>query len=389
MRDEQTLMKSIYLDYAATTPVDPRVAAAMSRCLTLDGIFGNPSSDQHSFGLEALGAVDEARRHVAKLLNCGVGDVVFNSGATESDNAALKGVAAATTGKTGHIITMASEHKAVLASCKNLQRLGWEVSYLRPQEDGSLALGDLRAALREDTALVSIMFVNNETGAIQDIAKIRDLLGSSSALLHVDAAQAVGKIPVDLGDLGIDLTSVSAHKMYGPKGAGALIVGDRARRRLSPQMDGGGQEFGLRSGTLATHQIVGFGEACRIAYDESPSDLRHVTALRDRFLGHLHREGTVVINGDLDRSYPGIVSVSYLDIDAVALLHATPGIAASTTSACTSGTPEPSHVLRAMGIEGDRLYGAVRFSFGRFTTPEDVDAAAERLLSELRRLREI
>ena len=296
-------MKSIYLDYAATTPVDPRVASAMSRCLTLDGIFGNPSSDQHSFGLEAFSAVDEARTHVAKLLNCDVGDVVFTSGATESDNAALKGIAAATTGKTRHIITMASEHKAVLATCKNLQRLGWEVSYLRPQEDGSLALGDLRAALREDTALVSIMFVNNETGAIQDIAKIRELLSSTSALLHVDAAQAVGKIPVDLGALGIDLTSVSAHKMYGPKGAGALIVGDRARRRLVAQMDGGGQEFGLRSGTLATHQIVGFGEACRIASDESPSDLRQVTALRDRY-GCDQRGSGAVLSRNCQRQLP-------------------------------------------------------------------------------------
>lgn len=380
-------MRRVYLDYAATTPVDARVADSMSRCLTTDGIFGNASSHLYSYGRESADAVEAARSNVAALIGCKASEVVFTSGATESDNAAIKGIAAASNIPGKHIITMASEHKAVLMSCKSLERTGWRVSYLRPDGEGNLRIDDLRGALRPETALVSIMHVNNETGVIQDLARVSEVVRKSNALLHVDAAQSVGKLPTSLELLGADLMSISAHKFYGPKGVGALIVGGRARERLIPLIDGGGQESGLRSGTLPTHQIVGLGEACRIACAEHPRDLGWVTDRRDRFISRVVADTGAIVNCSGAPTYPGILNMSFLDVDAFALLNALNDVAASAASACTTGTLEPSHVLRAMGIEGDRLYGAVRFSFGRFTTPEDIDFASGRIVEEIKRLR--
>jgi cysteine desulfurase len=382
-------MRRVYLDYAATTPVEVRVAALMSRCLSTDGLFGNASSHLYSYGREAADALEAARSEVATLIGCKISEVVFTSGATESDNAAIKGIAAssATLGK--HIITMASEHKAVLMSCKSLERVGWRVSYLRPDGDGNLRIDELRGALRPDTALVSIMHVNNETGVIQDLARVSEVVRESNALLHVDAAQSVGKLPVSFESLGADLMSVSAHKFYGPKGVGALVVGSRAYERLVPLIDGGGQESGLRSGTLANHQIVGLGEACRVARAEQLRELEKVAELRSRLINRVVADTGAIVNCSGAVTYPGILNMSFLDIDAFALLNALSDVAASAASACTTGTLEPSHVLRSMGIEGDRLYGAVRFSFGRFTTVEDIDFASERIAEEVRRLRAI
>jgi cysteine desulfurase len=359
----------------------------MSRCLTADQLFGNASSHLYSYGREASEAIESARREVAHLVGCRVSEVVFTSGATEADNAAIKGIAGAAGIPGRHVITMASEHKAVLMSCKRLEGAGWQVSYLRPDGEGKLRIDELRSALRLDTALVSIMHVNNETGVIQDLELISELVHESNALLHIDAAQSVGKLPVSFESLGADLLSVSAHKFYGPKGAGALIVGGRARERLAPLIDGGGQESGLRSGTLANHQIVGMGEACRIARAELEYDLERVTGLRGQFIDHVCAATGAIINCDGGMSYPGIANISFLDIDAFALLNALRDVAASASSACTTGTLEPSHVLRSMGIEGDRLYGALRFSFGRFTTLEDIDYAGNRVAEEVARLR--
>jgi cysteine desulfurase len=341
----------------------------------------------YAYGLEALDAIESARTEVAKLVGCQSSSVVFTSGATEADNAAIKGIAASETTIGRHVITMASEHKAVLMSCKSLERSGWQVTYLRPDGDGRLRIDELREALRTDTSLVSIMHVNNETGVVQDLERIREAVHGSNALLHVDAAQSIGKLRVSFELSGADLMSVSAHKLYGPKGAGALIVGDRARRRLVPIMDGGGQESGLRSGTLATHQIVGFGEACRIARVEYLADLDRVTKLQRRFIERVLADTGAIVNCSGAETYPGILSVSFLDIDSFALLNALHDVAASAASACTTGTLEPSHVLRSMGIEGDRLYGAVRFSLGRFTTMVEIDFASERVGEEVKRLR--
>jgi cysteine desulfurase len=380
-------MNCIYLDYAATTPVDARVADAISRCLSIGGLFGNASSHLYSYGLEASEAVEAARQEVANLVGCRTSEVVFTSGATEADNLALKGIAASHRNPGKHLITMASEHKAVLNSCKSLERAGWRVSYLRPDAEGHLRIDDLRGALRDDTALVSIMHVNNETGAIQNLGNIGEVVRASNALLHVDAAQSVGKLSMSFQSLGVDLMSVSAHKFYGPKGIGALIVGGRAREILVSQIEGGGQEFGFRSGTLATHQIVGLGEACRIAQAEQVIQLERTAELRDRFVGRVVAETGAIVNSTIESTYPGIVNMSFLSIDAFALLNALHEVAASAASACTTGTLEPSHVLRSMGIEGDRLYGAVRFSFGRFTTPDDLDFASGRIAQEVSRLR--
>jgi cysteine desulfurase len=382
-------MKRVYLDYAATTPVDPRVADAMSRSLRIDGLFGNASSQLYSYGIEASQAIEVARREVAQLVGCRASEVVFTSGATESDNAAIKGIAGSHRISGKHLITMASEHKAVLMSCKSLEHAGWQVSYLRPDEEGKLRINELRSALQADTALVSIMHVNNETGVIQDLDLVSEIVHESNALLHIDAAQSVGKLPISFESLRADLLSVSAHKMYGPKGAGALIVSSRARESLVPLIDGGGQESGLRSGTLANHQIIGMGEACRIARAELENDLERVTGLRAQLIDRVCAATGAIVNCDGARTYPGILNISFLDIDAFALLNALRDIAASAASACTTGTLEPSHVLRSMGIEGDRLYGAVRCSFGRFTTAMDIDYASERIVEEVSRLRSI
>jgi cysteine desulfurase len=381
--------RRVYLDYAATTPVDLRVADAMSRCLTSDSLFGNPSSHLYSYGQEASQAVEGARREVSELVGCRVSNVVFTSGATEADNAAIKGIASSNHIPGRHLVTMASEHKAVLMSCKNLERSGWRISYLRPDLEGRLRVDELRAALTSDTALVSVMHVNNETGVIQDLQRISEVVHQTEALLHVDAAQSVGKIPVSLESLDVDLLSVSAHKFYGPKGVGVLVVGDRAREMLVPQIDGGGQESGFRSGTLATHQIIGLGEASRIARAEMKPDLERIADLRCRFIDRVAAKTGAILNSGGTTTYPGILNISFPHVDAFVLLNALADVAASAASACTTGTLEPSHVLRSMGIEGDRLYGAVRFSFGRFTTQEHIDFACCRLTEEIRRLRDL
>lgn len=364
----------------------PEVARVMQSYLCADGIFGNPSSLVHAHGRMAEAAVEAARAQVASLFRCSSQEVIFTSGATEADNAAIKGAAWGRRDSGRHIITMATEHKAVIESCKALQADGYEVSFLRPDHSGHLDLDLLRKTIRSDTILVSVMHVNNETGVVQDIASIGDIVAQSNAYFHVDAAQSAGKIPINLSDLPVDLLSISAHKFYGPKGVGALIKGRHRRMKLVPIIDGGGQEQGLRSGTLATHQIMGMGEAVRLAVERMRDDLSHVAALRAVFLGRLAGLSAIKINGDLEKSYPGIVSVSFPELDAFVLLNALPDVSASASSACSTGTLEPSHVLRAMGIEGDQLYGAVRFSFGRFTNEIAVAAAADRVVAEVSRL---
>lgn len=369
--------------------MDPRVAAVMSRCLTSDELFGNASSHLYTYGFEAANAIAVARAEVASLMGCTDKEVIFTSGATESDNAAVKGIAASEDLPGKHIVTMASEHQAILRSCKSLERMGWRISYLRPDDEGRLRSDDLRSAICDETALVSIMHVNNETGVVQDIGMVSDMVHKSNALLHVDAAQSVGKLPLSFDTTAVDLISVSCHKFYGPKGVGALVLRKRASERFVPLLDGGGQEFGLRSGTLPTHQIVGMGEASRISRIELNRDLARTTELRERFVDRIVEKTGALVNCLGAPTYPGIVNLSFLEVDAFTLLHALADVAASAASACTTGTLEPSHVLRSMGIEGDRLYGAVRFSFGRFTTVEDIDYGSERIAEEVNRLRSL
>jgi cysteine desulfurase len=378
---------AIYLDYAATTPVDPAVAGAMSHYLTIEGDFGNPSSIFHSHGRRARDAVEGARAEVARLVVVSPGDVFFLSGATEANNLAIKGIARGASERGRHIVTMATEHKAVIGACKALQREGFEVTFLRPGISGILDLASLRESIRPDTILVSVMHVNNETGIVQNLRAIAEVVGETQAFLHVDAAQSVGKLPIDLSRCAIDLLSLSAHKFYGPKGIGALVVRRNCRPKLVPLIDGGGQEGGLRSGTMATHQIVAMGEAARLAAECQQTDLRHVASLSGVFIDELSKKVSFVLNGSRQDWYPGILSISFDQVEAFALLNALPDVSASASSACSTGTLEPSHVLRAMGIEGDRLYGAVRFSFGRFTTEVDVRIAAQRVAVEVERIR--
>lgn len=380
---------AIYLDYAATTPVDPAVAASMARFLTTEGDFGNPSSVFHAHGRRAHEAVEDARGQVAALVGAAPGDVIFVSGATEADNLAIKGLAKGLRGRGRHIVTMATEHKAVIEPCRALERAGYDVTYLRPAQSGLLTEEELRAAIRPDTVLVSVMHINNETGVIQDVRRLAEVVKESQALFHVDAAQSAGKLPIDMGEVPMDLLSLSAHKFYGPKGIGALVARAHVRLALVPLIEGGGQEGGLRSGTVPTHQIVGLGEAARIAFRRQDLDLEHVTALSRAFLDELARIAPFELNGSRTDWYPGIVSASFDGVDAFAVLNALPDVSASASSACSTGTLEPSHVLRAMGIEGDRLYGAVRFSFGRFSGLAEVRAAAGRVGAEVNRLREL
>lgn len=380
---------TIYLDYAATTPVDPAVAEAMSQALTHQGDFGNPSSVFHAHGRRAAAAVERARAQVAALVGAERADVIFVSGATEANNLAIKGIGRRVTAHGRHIVTMATEHKAVMEPCRTLERNGYEVTYLRPDRNGLLDPASLQAAMRADTLLVSIMHVNNETGVVQDLSALAAVVKQTSAYLHVDAAQSAGKLSLDLTQIPIDLLSLSAHKFYGPKGAGALIARGRARSELSPLIEGGGQEGGLRSGTLPTHQLAGMGAAAEIAAKRRDGDLVHIAGLSSAFLDELSRIVAFEVNGSRTSWYPGILSVSFEGIDAFAILGALHDVSASASSACSSGTLEPSHVLRAMGIEGDRLYGAVRFSFGRFLSELDVRRAAQRVGEEVTRLREM
>jgi cysteine desulfurase len=376
---------NVYLDYAATTPADDRVMARMATCLGRDGIFANPASSVHSFGVAAEAAIEEARSEIAHELGCLASELVFTSGATEADNLAILGPTSAV--QRGRIITVATEHKAVLSACDAAQARGFSVIQIRPDATGIVDPSAVERELTDDTLLVSVMHVNNETGVLQDVAGIGHIARQAGVLFHVDAAQSVGKVRIDLKSLPIDLMSISGHKIYGPKGVGALYVRREIRKRLRPLTHGGGQEGGLRSGTLATHQIVGLAEAISVAHERFMQDSEHVRQISARFLHAVVQVGEVAMNGDRSRALPNILNISFDGVDAEALMANLPDLGVSSTSACTSGALEPSHVLRAMGIEGDRLYGAIRFSFGRFTTEAEVDYAASRVIAEVRKLR--
>jgi cysteine desulfurase len=379
----------IYMDYSATTPVDPRVAEKMCRYLTPEGRFGNPASRSHSFGWEAEDAVDQARRQVAELVNADPKEIVWTSGATESDNLAIKGVAHFYHKRGRHIVTSKTEHKAVLDTCRHLEREGFEVTYLDPRSDGLIDPATLEAALREDTILVSIMHVNNEIGVIQDIAGIGEMTRAHNILFHVDAAQSAGKVPIDLERMKVDLMSFSAHKIYGPKGIGALYVRRKPRVRLEAQMHGGGHERGMRSGTLATHQIVGMGEAFRIAREEMATENERVLALRRRLWDGLKDMEQVFLNGAEDHRVSGNLNLSFAFVEGESLIMALKDLAVSSGSACTSASLEPSYVLRALGREDELAHSSIRFTLGRFTTAEEVDYAVRKVREQVGRLREL
>ena len=367
----------IYLDYSATTPVDERVAQAMMDCLTKEGNFGNPASRSHVFGWDADKVVEEARKNVAALINANPKEIVWTSGATESDNLAIKGAAHFYQKNGKHIITCKTEHKAVLDTCRQLEREGFEVTYLEPRDNGLIDLEVLKAAIREDTVLISIMHVNNEIGVIQDIKAIGEITRERKIILHVDAAQSPGKVPVDVEDMNVDLMSLSAHKVYGPKGIGALYVRRKPRIRIEAQIHGGGHERGMRSGTLATHQIVGMGEAFRIAKEEMVSDNERILMLRNRLLNGLKDMEEIYINGDLEQRIPGNLNVSFNYVEGESLIMALKDIAVSSGSACTSASLEPSYVLRAIGRDDELAHSSLRFTIGRFTTVEEVDFSVE------------
>lgn len=377
----------IYLDYAATTPADPRVASKMMQFLTLDGTFGNPASRSHRFGWQSEEAVDVARNQVAELVNADPREIVFTSGATESDNLAIKGAAHFHQARGKHIITSKTEHKAVLDSCEQLEREGFDVTYLTPAANGIITLDALRAALRDDTVLVSIMHVNNEIGVIQDIAAMGELCRERDILFHVDATQSVGKLPIDLSKLNVDLMSFSAHKIYGPKGIGALYVRRKPRIQIAAQIHGGGHERGMRSGTLPVHQIVGMGEAYRIAHEVREQEMARLQQLRDRLWQGLSVLDNVYINGDLQQSSANILNVSFANVDGESLIMALKDLALSSGSACTSASLEPSYVLRALGLSEELAHSSLRFSLGRFTTEEEIDYAIALVQKSVTRLR--
>jgi len=379
----------IYLDYSATTPVDPRVAEKMIECLTKEGNFGNPASRSHLFGWKAEEAVEDARRQVADLLNADPREIVWTSGATESDNLAIKGVAHFYHKKGKHIITSKIEHKAVLDTCRQLEREGYEVTYLDPTSEGLIEPQMVADALREDTILVSLMHVNNEIGVITDIAAIGELTRANGTLFHVDAAQSAGKIEIDLKNTKVDLMSLSGHKMYGPKGVGALFVRRKPRVRLEAQMHGGGHERGMRSGTLATHQLVGMGEAARIAKEEMVAETAHTIALRDRLWAGVSDMEEVYLNGSAELRVPGNMNISFAFVEGESLLMSLKDLAVSSGSACTSASLEPSYVLRALGLNDEMAHSSIRFSIGRFTTEEEVDYAVKQIREAVGKLREL
>lgn len=381
------MLQPVYLDYAATTPVDPAVAELMLKHMTLDGCFGNPASRSHRYGWLAEEAVETAREHIAQLINADPREIVFTSGATESNNLAIKGIAQQHQSKGKHLITVKTEHKAVLDTFKWLGENGFEVTILDVEPNGLLDLNKLQQTMRDDTILVSVMMVNNEIGVIQDIAEIGKLCREREIYFHVDGVQALGKIPVDVASLSVDLMSFTAHKMYGPKGSGALYVKRRPKAHIAAQIHGGGHERGMRSGTLATHQIVGMGEACRIAGEHLTEEMARITALKMRFWQQVESLPGVSVNGELSRSVPGILNLSFADVEGETLLMALKDIAVSSGSACTSATVEPSFVLKALGLDNELAHSAIRFSFGRFTTEEEVDFAAEKVCYAVERLR--
>ncbi|HQY68826.1 MAG TPA: IscS subfamily cysteine desulfurase [Pseudomonadales bacterium] len=377
----------VYLDYLATTPVDPRVAACMAQCLTIDGNFGNPSSRSHIYGWRAEEAVEQARREVAELVGADPREIVWTSGATEADNLALKGVAHFNRRKGRHIVTSTIEHKAVLDSCRQLETEGFELSYVAPDAGGIVQPAALAPLLREDTILVSVMHVNNELGTVNDIAALGALCRERGIVFHVDAAQGAGKLPIDLAALPVDLASLSAHKMYGPKGVGALYVRRLPRVWLEAQMHGGGHERGMRSGTLPTHQIVGMGEAARLARAEMQAEAGRIAALRDRLWASIADLGGVGQNGDPARRVAGALNVRFAGVEGESMIMAMKDIAVSSGSACTSASLEPSHVLRAIGLGDELAHASLRFSLGRFSTDEDVALAADTIRRAVTRLR--
>ncbi len=379
----------IYLDYSATTPVDARVAEKMMQFMTQDGTFGNPASRSHRFGWQAEEAVDIARNQVADLIGADPREIVFTSGATESDNLAIKGAALFYQKKGKHVITVKTEHKAVLDTCRQLEREGFEVTYLTPQSNGLITLEQFTEALRPDTVLASVMHVNNEIGVVQDIAGLGEICRANGVIFHVDATQSVGKLPIDLSTLKVDLMSFSAHKIYGPKGIGGLYVRRKPRIRLEAQIHGGGHERGMRSGTLPVHQIVGMGEAYRIAKEEMSAEMARLAALRTRMWNGLKDMEEVYLNGDLENGAPNILNVSFNYVEGESLIMALKDLAVSSGSACTSASLEPSYVLRALGMNDELAHSSIRFSLGRFTTEEEVDYAVELVHKSIGRLRDL
>ncbi len=377
------------MDYSATTPVDFRVAKKMANYLTIEGDFGNAASRSHYYGWQAEKAVDEARFQVASLVGADPREIVWTSGATESDNLAIKGIANFYHKRGKHIITMKTEHKAVLDTCRQLEREGFEVTYLEPLSNGLLEINVFKDAIREDTILASIMHVNNEIGVIQDIQSIGDVCREHKIFFHVDAAQSVGKISIDLASLPVDLMSFSAHKIYGPKGMGALYVSRKPRVRLEAQMHGGGHERGMRSGTLATHQIVGMGEAFAIAKAEMLEEGKKIKQLRDRLLEGFSDMEEVVINGDIEQRVPGNLNISFNYVEGESLMMAISDVAVSSGSACTSASLEPSYVLRALGRSDELAHSSIRFSIGRYTTEKDVDDAISLVREKVEKLRDL
>ena len=380
---------TIYLDYASTTPVDPRVASKMMEFLTPEGEFGNPASRSHRFGWKADEAVEQARSHVANLVNCDPREIVWTSGATEADNLAIKGVARFYKSKGNHIITSKIEHKAVLDPCRQLEREGFEVTYLDPDEKGVISPSAVKSAIKDTTVLVSIMHINNELGTVNDIEEIGNITRNNGSFFHVDAAQSTGKVDIDLEKINVDLMSFSAHKTYGPKGIGALYVRRKPRVRLEALIHGGGHERGMRSGTLATHQIVGMGEAFRIANKEMNQDCNKISKFHEKFLDKVKEIDHVYINGDLDNKVPNILNISFNFVEGESLIMGLKDIAVSSGSACTSASLEPSYVLRALGRKDELAHSSIRFSFGRFTSDDDVNNTLDILANVVYRLREL
>ena len=383
------MLTPTYLDYSATTPVDKRVAEKMAKYLTMEGDFGNPASRSHYYGWQAEKAVDEARSQVASLVGADPREIVWTSGATESNNLAIKGIANFYHKRGKHIITLKTEHKAVLDTCRQLEREGFEVTYLEPLSNGLLDISVFKNAIRDDTILASIMHVNNEIGVIQDIQSIGDICREHKIFFHVDAAQSAGKISIDLASLPVDLMSFSAHKIYGPKGMGALYVSRKPRVRLEAQIHGGGHERGMRSGTLATHQIVGMGEAFAIAKAEMLEEGKKIKQLRDRLLNGFADMEEVVINGDIKQRVPGNLNISFNYVEGESLMMAISDVAVSSGSACTSASLEPSYVLRALGLSDELAHSSIRFSIGRYTTEKDVDDAIRLVREKVEKLRDL
>lgn len=379
------MSKVVYLDYAATTPVDPKVAQKMSSCLLVEGNFGNPASRSHVYGWQAEEAVEEARTQVARLINADPREIVWTSGATESDNLAIKGVAEDAARR--HIVTSAVEHKAVLDTCAYLEGKGFEVTYLVPEPSGVVTPEQVAQVLRPDTLLVSIMHVNNEIGTCNDVAAIGAVCRKAGVLMHTDAAQSAGKVPLDVAAMPIDMISISAHKIYGPKGMGALYVRREPPVHITPLIHGGGHERGMRSGTLATHQIVGLGEAAAIMAREMERENTRITALRERLWSHLRQIPGSQLNGHETQRVPGILNVGFAGVDGETLLQALDDVAVSSGSACTSASVEPSYVLRALGVPADVAHASLRFTVGRYTTEQEIDYAAARVADVVLKLR--